>query len=206
MNRISVVLVLLQVLSIGCVNACSCARTTLKGQYHSSPSVVSGKVIDAYSPCGNDCSSIEDQRSMRFYKIELDQVYKGCRPASEFWVSSAIGGSLCGRTLALGPKYVLSLREGDTPQINSCQYLPRVSDLTPEETAFLATREVCCNEKCSCVSQKPPVNCYVEPCKSATAPCDDAVTCVNNYCGGCAAEWFTKEEGPACLPDPFGRD
>ena len=43
------------------------------------------------------------------------------------------------------------------------------------------------------------MNCFRQPCgPPEKPPCKEAVKCLDNYCGGCLAEWFNKDGLPAC--------
>jgi hypothetical protein len=44
----------------------------------------------------------------------------------------------------------------------------------------------------------PEVECFREPCFPLIPPCPEAVKCVDNYCGGCVAEWYKQDGSPAC--------
>ncbi|CAF0780848.1 unnamed protein product [Rotaria sp. Silwood1] len=48
-----------------------------------------------------------------------------------------------------------------------------------------------CNNTSSCPPDKPPVQCFADPCQVATCSAYPNATCVANYCGGCNTEWFT---------------
>ena len=41
-----------------------------------------------------------------------------------------------------------------------------------------------------CPDGSPPVNCLVNPCKTASCPAVADATCVADYCGGCNARWI----------------
>ena len=41
-----------------------------------------------------------------------------------------------------------------------------------------------------CFDGSPPVNCLVNPCKTASCPAVADATCVADYCGGCNARWI----------------
>lgn len=53
-----------------------------------------------------------------------------------------------------------------------------------------------------CGDGSPLARCKRAPCDPAPPrPCEEAVTCVDNYClgvGGCSAEWFTASGQLAC--------
>lgn len=70
--------------------------------------------------------------------------------------------------------------------------------LSSAEQQFLDTREICCDGVCECANSNR-VNCFVEPCLVVT--CDEAfTTCVNNFCGGCLAEFFDVDGNIVCKP------
>jgi hypothetical protein len=99
----------------------------------------------------------------------------------------------------VGTEYLLFLTSDDVPRITLCQGIARYSDVTAADRKFLETRQACCNDQCKCSPKYPEVKCFVRPCKSAKPPCKKAVKCLDNYCGGCNAEWFTTEDTPACV-------
>lgn len=74
--------------------------------------------------------------------------------------------------------------------------------LTPAEKLFLDTRNVCCKGKCRCADGKPPGRCFRQPCDGLET-CDEAAKCVDNYCGGCWAEFFTRTGMQVCKSPAF---
>ena len=46
----------------------------------------------------------------------------------------------------------------------------------------------------TCPPDKPPVNCFVNPCKFAKCPAHPNARCVSDFCGGCNARFFEDGE------------
>jgi hypothetical protein len=63
-----------------------------------------------------------------------------------------------------------------------------------------------------CPADKPLHYCFVPPCLTATCPAYPGAECVNNYCGGCNAEFYVdnKQKQVKCgeldLPDLYSRN
>jgi eight-cysteine-cluster-containing protein len=72
-----------------------------------------------------------------------------------------------------------------------------VAELTNRDQAFLAGREVCCGGECCCANGEQPVQCFAQPCSVAPA-CEEAAVCVDNYCGGCNAEFYDAVGNAVC--------
>ena len=45
-----------------------------------------------------------------------------------------------------------------------------------------------------CPTDKPPVNCFVDPCQFAKCPAHANAKCVSDFCGGCNARFFEDDE------------
>jgi hypothetical protein len=190
--------VLALVVLIAACDACSCIRTSLQNQFYSPGytrvvrAVVKAEQRSSCPPGTFGCNVI--------YTIQIRESFKGCLRPTYLKVSTADNSAACGVNLMVGTEYLLYLTSDRVPKINLCQGIGRYSDVTAVDRKFLETREVCCNGQCKCSPKYKLVNCFVEPCKVSKAPCKEAVKCVNNYCGGCNAEWFTKDNYPACAP------
>lgn len=46
----------------------------------------------------------------------------------------------------------------------------------------------------TCPPDKPPVNCFVNPCQFAKCPAHPNARCVSDFCGGCNARFFEDGE------------
>ena len=46
----------------------------------------------------------------------------------------------------------------------------------------------------TCPPNKPPVNCFVDPCRFAKCPAHPNAKCVSDFCGGCNARFFEDGE------------
>ena len=46
----------------------------------------------------------------------------------------------------------------------------------------------------TCPPDKPPVNCFVDPCQFAKCPAHPNAKCVSDFCGGCNARFFEDSE------------
>lgn len=79
------------------------------------------------------------------------------------------------------------------------KYIRHFSSLSEADKSFLDSRQICCNGVCKCANGDQPVSCFRPPCSPPEEPpCEEAVKCVDNYCGGCVAEWFQEDKLPAC--------
>jgi len=122
-------------------------------------------------------------------------VYKGCPDRLERFLTY---GSLssCSTSFALGVPVLLMVSKSGF--VGPCDYTVRASSLTAGDVEFLSRRSACG----SCVADNE-VNCWVAPCQ-VSKPCGpDAAKCVDNYCGGCYAEWF-KADGTPLVCSPGG--
>jgi hypothetical protein len=183
------------VLVVAC-DACKCAPTSVQGQYYSPEftRVVRAVVRAQQRP---SCTGVKGCNVL--YKIRVIEAFKGCLSPTHLTVSTADNSAACGVNLKVGTEYLLYLTSDSVPTVGLCQGIQRYSDVTAVDRKFLETRQVCCNGQCKCSSKYQVFNCFVQPCKFAKPPCKDAVKCVDNYCGGCFAEWFTNEKTPACV-------
>lgn len=124
-------------------------------------------------------------------------VYKGC-PSSLKVFSSPGSGSSCSMTFQLGVPVLLFLSAGRS--VSPCDYTLPASALTAEDLAFLSRRVGC--GACAAGNE---VNCLVAPCNGAVQPClAKGAKCVDNYCGGCHAEWFQADGTPLVCPPGKG--
>jgi hypothetical protein len=174
--------------------SCKCAVPTVKTQYFKPENtrVVRAVVTSKRTqPCQN-CKV--------FYKIKVLEAFKGCKTPSDLEVSTADSSAACGVDLQVGTSYLLYLSSDKVPGVSSCQGIQMFADVSTSDLKFLRTRKVCCGKRCSCLPGNREWNCYMEPCKSKVKPpCPDATKCVNNYCGGCFAEWLKEDGFPACV-------
>lgn len=197
----SVLFALLLGASLFVANACTCFPTTLKRSFFDTTTdkVLKGKVLFVLSPPNLD------PFGKRTFLIQTETVYKGCNVPSWFIADSPVQSATCGINLSKGTSYLFVLpKGGPVKMINLCMFIRPFSSLSRKEVQFLNTRNVCCKGVCQCADGNPPVNCFRQPCSPPeTPPCDEAVRCVDNYCGGCLAEWFTKDGEYACLPSLF---
>ena len=46
----------------------------------------------------------------------------------------------------------------------------------------------------TCPPDRPPVNCFVDPCQFAKCPAHTNAECVSDFCGGCNARFFVDSE------------
>eukprot|EP00737_Agarophyton_chilense_P004908 gb/GEZJ01006653.1/.p1 GENE.gb/GEZJ01006653.1/~~gb/GEZJ01006653.1/.p1 ORF type:complete len:200 (-),score=15.63 gb/GEZJ01006653.1/:177-776(-) len=179
-------------------NGCKCFPATLKRDFFSpdTESVIKGKVLFA----SVDGTALD---ASRFFVIRTEKIFKGCNVPSIVFATSPVQSATCGINLQQGNSYILPLPAGDILRLNSCQFIRKFETLAKEDVQFLNTRQLCCNGRCKCLNGLL-VNCFRQPCSPPEEPpCEEAAQCVDNYCGGCFAEWFTKEGQYACLPSPF---
>jgi hypothetical protein len=173
---------------------CSCVTASVQTQYFKPENtrvvqaIVTSKRVQ---PCAN-CKT--------FYGIKVLEAFKGCKTPVDVVVSTAKNSALCGVNLQVGTKYLIYLSSARVPTINLCQGILPFSDLSASDLSFLKSRNVCCGGQCRCVPGTPQVQCLVQPCNpSVKPPCAEATKCVDNFCGSCAAEWFTQDGFPACI-------
>jgi len=122
-------------------------------------------------------------------------VYKGCPTRlARFRTFGSL--SSCSTSFALGVPVLLMVSKSGF--VGPCDYTVRAASLTAGDVAFLTRRSGCG----SCVTDNE-VHCFVAPCQ-VSKPCGpDAAKCVDNYCGGCFAEWF-KADGTPLVCSPGG--
>lgn len=124
-------------------------------------------------------------------------VYKGC-PRKLERISVFGPATSCSTTLTLGEPVLLFLSAGRFA--GPCDYNVPVSALTPGDVAFL-NRRTGCDDRCAADNQ---VDCFVAPCM-VSRPCDASGRCVDNYCGGCHAEWYGRDGSPiVCAGEQWG--
>jgi hypothetical protein len=171
--------------------ACTCVPSDLPRVYHwtYTTDVVRG-VVRAAVRIGTETR----------YTVRVIRTYKGCaKPGRELQVWTADSSATCGIALAVGRSYLLTAhREGDRITANLCGYNRPFARLSADDLQFLSSRYNCCGDRCRCVKRRP-VQCFVQPCEVRRCA-EPGATCVDNYCGGCGAEWFTSENVPVCRP------
>lgn len=77
-------------------------------------------------------------------------------------------------------------------EIQGCDFYQKWLRLTKDERTFLSTRMICDDKGSSCTCghlSTQPDNCFIEPCRTSQCHTHNA-KCINNYCGGCRAEWI----------------
>jgi hypothetical protein len=194
--------VILQLLAIAVVvaacDACSCVpgSDSVKARYYE-PHVTRVVRAVVWAKQRQLCAGV--QACDIYYEIRVREAFKGCLSPKHLTVLTSVGPGLCGFKLNVGAEYLFYLTSDSVPKVGLCQGIQRYNDVTAVDRKFLETRQVCCNGQCKCSSKYPVSKCFVQPCKLAKAPCKDAVKCVDNYCGGCNAEWFTTAKAPACV-------
>ncbi|OSX68911.1 hypothetical protein BU14_2106s0001 [Porphyra umbilicalis] len=127
-------------------------------------------------------------------------VYKGKPGAPPPTRVIAPNGTSCSwRGLPVGVPMLLLLR-GDGTLSHLCSYIRSAARLTAGDVVFLRRRRV--DGRCAARNGVP---CATPPCAGARQPCgtNGAAVCVNNFCGGCTAEWFLTSGAPLrCGPSP----
>lgn len=82
---------------------------------------------------------------------------------------------------------------------NLSKFIRPLRYITESDWEFLGGRQVCCDRKCTCPGWKQKRSCDRQPCGSQNKPpCEEATVCLDNYCGGCFAEWFKDDGSQAC--------
>jgi hypothetical protein len=183
-------------LLVSSAHACSCLAQSLKIQYYdaSITRVVRAVVLREWP------TAVADQAAKKYYQISVKQAFKGCAAPRPVRISTASNSAACGVDLNIGSEYLLLLSgSGYDLATHLCLANALFKDVRASDRAFLNSRRVCCGKGCICADGKPPVQCVRAPCSPPEkAPCKEAVKCVDNYCGGCYAEWFDKAGLPAC--------
>jgi len=179
--------------------ACSCFQTTVQSSYKLADSVFVARVHFA-AQVGNT----------QWYAVRLRSTFKGCAKAGQWvYVKTNVSSAACGVTLKKGQYYLLNAKDQPSAwgvsvvSINSCLQNKQVSSLSTADRKWLMGRGVCCDGKCACADGTQPVQCFVSPCTVNTCPAGE---CVDNYCGGCNAEFYTSFGEQVCLPCVTGGD
>ncbi len=183
--------------------ACSCLQPTVESSYNNSSDVVEARILLSL-PVGNE----------RWMVASVRSTYKGCLGENELvLLTTPASSASCGVNLQTGRVYLVNGRSDGAAlgiarlNIGLCDYNLPVAELTDQDRAFLDGRQVCCGDECSCASGELPVQCFVQPCSVAPV-CDvEGAVCVDNYCGGCNAEFYDPlgnavcQAGAACSSD-----
>lgn len=204
-------LALIFALSIVQVHSCSCAPIDFQLEYFRNRQLGTpislAKVIGVKTVKKNVLSPLSSINKKIIYTLKVLKVGDGCFPRlpyRAFAVTSGSPGS-CGVTLKKGFSYLLPLKKGagKVSNIGLCGVNIQFEKVSQEQRKFVLSRVKCCRGRCQCADGKSPVKCIIPPCKFAKRPCAEAKKCINNFCGGCNAEWFDKNRLPACRPKPF---
>jgi eight-cysteine-cluster-containing protein len=174
--------------------ACSCLPPTVESSYNRSSDVIEARVLLSV-PVGNE----------RWSVARVSATYKGCLQPSELvLLTTSSSSASCGVSLQTGVKYLINGSDDGGAiglhrlSIGLCDYNLPAADLTDHDRAFLDGREVCCGDECSCANGEQPVQCFAQPCSVAPA-CDvEGAVCVDNYCGGCNAEFYDGFGNAVC--------
>jgi eight-cysteine-cluster-containing protein len=173
--------------------ACSCLSATVESSHFNSSDAATLTPLVGHR-IGNE----------RWYVAQVAKPYKGCIDAGDLVLLVTPSSSAsCGARLELGVEYLIhGDRRGSLfglPRLafNACDYNLPVVELSDHDRAFLAGRQVCCGDECSCADGSEPVQCFADPCEAAAA-CSEAVTCEANYCGGCNAEFYDASGYGVC--------
>lgn len=166
--------------------ACSCLQPTVESSYNNSSDVVEARVLLSL-PVGSE----------RWMVAKVRATYKGCLDEGELvLLTTPASGASCGVNLPSGGLFLVNGRSDgalagvERLSVNLCDYNLPVAELTAHDRAFLDGRQVCCGDECSCANGELPAQCFAQPCSVAPA-CDvEGAVCVDNYCGGCNAEFY----------------
>jgi eight-cysteine-cluster-containing protein len=177
------------------VGACSCLASSVESSFQQSSDVLSLTVVASLGA-----------GSERWSLARVSKAYKGCRePGALVVLSSAGSSAACGVALPAGVPYLVqghatgSVLGLPRLQISLCDYNLPLAELSEHDRQFLDTRDLCCGAACVCADGSQPVQCFASPC-AVTQACAEAVSCVDNYCGGCDAELYDAQGNAACLP------
>lgn len=174
--------------------ACSCLPPTVESSYNHSSDVIEARVLLSLVIGGE-----------RWMVARVGATYKGCLGDGELvLLTTPASSASCGVSLQTGLTYLVNgTSDGDTAgierlSIGLCDYNLPVGELTAQDQAFLDGREVCCGGECICANGELPVQCFAQPCSVAPA-CDvEGAICVDNYCGGCNAEYYDAFGNAVC--------
>ena len=197
--------------------SCSCALDDFQHSYYSSQkrgapfsfaTVLSSSILPTESPKIGSPGVISFPFNQKWlFKLRVTKVFDDCTPEVPYEATaiSSVQGSQCGVFLKTGVSYLLPLKPGARRQttIFSCGFIMPVNRLSKDRKEFLNSRKLCCKGYCQCADGTPEVACKMAPCDVSKLPCAEAINCVDNYCGGCNAEWFDKNNLPACRPAEF---
>lgn len=177
------------------VEACSCLASTVESSYQNSSDVLSVRVLLSV-----------DAGSERWSLARVSKAYEGCtEPGALVVLSTASSSAACGVSLPAGVPYLVQGNADGTLlglprlRVGACAYNLPLADLSEHDQYFLDTRQVCCGDSCACADGSQPVQCFASPC-AVTPACAEAASCVDNYCGGCNAEFYDAQGNAACLP------
>lgn len=177
--------------------ACSCLPSSVESSYGASSDVITAVPLLGY------CTATEQR-----YLAQVTAAFKGCVGAGEVVILSTPGSSAaCGAELELGVEYLINAAAAGAflgvPRLSFslCGYNLPTAELSTQDEAFLAGRNVCCGDECRCADGTAPVLCFADPC-DVTPACDAAARCEANYCGGCNAEFYDAGGAAVCLAEP----
>ncbi|MEY2930695.1 MAG: hypothetical protein RL033_1444 [Pseudomonadota bacterium] len=184
----------LPLLAPGSAQACSCLQPSVESSYNRSSDVIEARVLVSL-PVGSE----------RWMVARVLATYKGCSQEGDLVVlTTSRSSASCGVSLQSGQQYLINGTAGGTAlgldrlSIGLCDYNLPVTELTNHDQSFLDGREVCCGGDCSCANGERPVQCFAQPC-SVAPTCDvEGATCVDNYCGGCNAEFYDATGSAVC--------
>lgn len=173
--------------------------TVLSERIRPIPDVEDEEANDFFDSPTNLLAYEEDELE-RFYTLRIIYSHANCAsPYSTVNVTTPYLSFDCGVHLSLNTTYVLPLRQYGLTTLSKCHTIVKLNDLTSLQKQFLSSRQLCCNGNCRCVTGSP-AKCAAVPCLSTEPPCAEAKFCVNNYCDGCSADWFSEKNVVGCQP------
>lgn len=213
---------------IAYVSACSCILEDLETRYYrnlkNGTPFTRAKVIDrktknrTIAPLFPGAEPFTE--TVFLYLLTVDLVYDECRAGNpnpkvgscgynSYFITRAVtpvSSATCGVSLERGVTYLVPLSTDPLSEneVNLCQFITPINNLKPEEKAFLDSRRICRFGYCTCAGSKH-VSCPSSPYQNAKPPagCTDAHKCIENTCGSCKAEFFTKNNLPSCRSSIF---
>ncbi len=216
---VSYLLVLaLVALTFNYAEACSCAlnddfqRSYYSSQQRGTPysfaTVLSTTIFPTDLPKIRSSGVVSFHHNQnRVFQLLVTKVFDHCAPSVPYEATaiSSVHGSLCGISLETGVSYMLPLKPGAGQQteISLCRFITPLKRLDKDKKEFLNSRKLFCTGHSQCADGTSQVACKVAPCDVSKPPCPEAIKCVDNYCGGCNAEWFDKDNLPGCRPLRF---
>ncbi len=137
------------------------------------------KVIANYKADATVATTNKDEKEQEYILIKSPTHSCGVRFSRGEWIVS----------MTAVPNEEGAPSNGGVYEPEICGYARKWKLLTNTERSFLDTRMICDKEGiCMCGDGSYAKMCKMSPCMKSTCQTKGA-TCLDNYCGGCRAEW-----------------